>query len=47
VTIWSALAVIAFTALALWVDAAFFDSAGIAYLGKALFDGTEWLAFWR
>ena len=46
-SIWSALAVIALGALAFWIDMSLYESAGIAYLGKALFNATDWLAFWR
>ena len=29
------------------IDMTFFESGGIAFLGKSLFDITAWLAFWR
>lgn len=29
------------------IDATYYESAGVAFVGKALFDITNWMAFWR
>gem|GEM_PF-5851018 len=45
--LWTAIVIVAAAALAFYVDATQYESAGIAFLGRSLFSITNWMAFWR
>lgn len=43
----TAILIVAAAGAAIYVDAVEYESAGIAFLGQALFTLTNWMAFWR
>lgn len=43
----TAIIIVAIGVAAFYVDATYYENAGVAFIGKTLFDITNWLAFWR
>ena len=47
VRIWQALLVILVVLGLAWADRVYLDGAVLLWLGRKLFDWTNWIAFWR